>query len=76
VVRSTDSNDARRKRLEVTSHCVDAMTQGEVILEKIRKKWEKQIGSRELTNLEAQLTTLMGDAAIDPGAPGWVAHDG
>lgn len=75
VARAPDPNDARRKRLEVTNHGFEVMTLGEAILENARKKWEKQIGSAELANLEARLAALLGDAAIRIEAPGWVAQE-
>jgi DNA-binding MarR family transcriptional regulator len=75
VVSAPDPGDARRKRLQVTSLGFDVMAQGESILEKARKKWEKQIGPTELANLEARLAELVGDAAIRVDAPGWVAQD-
>lgn len=75
VVSSPDPNDARRKRLQVTSRGFDVMAQGEAILEDARQKWEKQIGPTELASLEARLAALVGDAAIRIDAPGWVAQD-
>jgi DNA-binding MarR family transcriptional regulator len=75
VASAPDPHDARRKRLEVTTRGFDVMAHGEAILENARKKWEEQIGSTELANLEARLATLVGDAAIRVDAPGWVAQD-
>jgi DNA-binding MarR family transcriptional regulator len=75
VVSAPDPNDARRKRLQVTGAGLEVMSQGEAILENVREKWKKQIGSTELANLEARLTALVGDAAIRIDAPGWVAQD-
>ena len=75
VKSSPDPEDARRKRLEVTSLGFDVMAQGEAILETLRTRWEKQIGPAELADLEARLAVLVGDAAIRIDAPGWVARD-
>jgi DNA-binding MarR family transcriptional regulator len=75
VVSAPDPNDARRKRLQVTGAGLEVMSQGEAILENLREKWKKQIGSTELASLEARLTALVGDAAIRIDAPGWVAQD-
>jgi DNA-binding MarR family transcriptional regulator len=75
VVSARDPNDARRKRVEVTTRGFEVMAQGEAILENARKKWEKQIGSTELANFEARLAALVGDAAIRIDAPGWIAQD-
>jgi DNA-binding MarR family transcriptional regulator len=65
-----DPNDARRKRLEVTSVGFEVMAQGEAILESVRAKWAKQIGPKQLAVLETQLTSLVGDAAINIDPPG------
>jgi len=75
VTSAPDPNDARRKRLQVTSLGFEVMAQGEAILEAARNKWEKQIGPKELAILEARLAELVGDAAIRIEAPGWVAQD-
>jgi DNA-binding MarR family transcriptional regulator len=75
VVSSPDPDDARRKRLHVTDRGHDVMSEGEAILARARKAWEKQIGSAELAMLEARLAELVGDGAIRIDAPGWVAHD-
>jgi len=70
-----DPEDARRKRLQVTPLGFEVMAQGEAILERIRQKWEDQIGRAELAKLEERLAALVGDAAIRVDAPGWVAQD-
>src|ERR1700710_2350944 len=45
VASEPDPNDARRKRLQVTTRGFDVMAQGEAILEHARKAWADQIGS-------------------------------
>ncbi len=75
VASSPDPEDARRKRLEVTSLGFSVMAAGEAILESTRQKWAEQIGPAELADLEARLAVLVGDAAIRIDAPGWVARD-
>ena len=72
VVSAPDPGDARRKRLQVTDRGLDAMAQGEAILDRVRRDWEKTIGQAEVAKIEAQLTELVGDAAIRLDAPGWV----
>jgi DNA-binding MarR family transcriptional regulator len=76
VVSAPDPGDARRKRLEVTELGFDVMAQGETILDGVRQAWEKTIGKAEVAELEAQLTKLVGDAAIRLAAPGSVAQTG
>jgi DNA-binding MarR family transcriptional regulator len=70
-----DPADARRKRLQVTPLGFDVLREGEAIFEDLRARWEQKLGAAELARLEASLTTLVGDAAVRPDAPGWVAQD-
>lgn len=73
LVSSPDPEDARRKRLEVTSLGFRVMAAGEAILEATRERWAEQIGAAELARLEAQLTVLVGEAAIRIDMPGSAA---
>jgi DNA-binding MarR family transcriptional regulator len=75
VSRDADPGDARRKRLRVTPLGFEVLRQGEAIFDELRDGWARQIGAAELAALEAQLTTLVGDGAVRPDAPGWVAED-
>lgn len=70
-----DPADARRKRLRVTELGLDVLRQGEAIFDELREAWERRIGATELALLEERLTTLVGDGAVRPDAPGWVAQD-
>lgn len=72
VLRDTDPEDARRKRLEVTPRGFEVLRQGEAVFDELRKKFEQQIGAAELAKLEEALTTLVGDKAIRIDAPGWM----
>jgi DNA-binding MarR family transcriptional regulator len=76
VVSSPDPADARRKRLRVTDRGIAVMTEGEAILDRVRARWQEQLGAAEIAELEERLTALVGDAAIRIDAPGWVARDG
>ena len=75
VSRGSDPDDARRKRLEVTPLGFEVLRQGEAIFDELRERWEQQIGAAELAALESQLRKLVGDGAVRPDAPGWVAQD-
>ena len=75
VSREADPHDARRKRLRVTPLGFEVLRQGEAIFDELRESWARQIGAAELAALEAQLTKLVGDGAVRPDAPGWVAED-
>lgn len=72
VVAGADPADARRKRLAVTPLGFAAMRQGEAIFERLRGEWSRRLGPGELETLEAALTKLVGDAVVQPEAPGWV----
>lgn len=71
VVREDDPTDARRMRLRVTDLGHDVTATGEQVFDDLRRGWEEEIGADELAALEAQLTRLVGDAAVRPEAPGW-----
>jgi DNA-binding MarR family transcriptional regulator len=75
VSREADPDDARRKRLAVTPLGFEVMRQGEDIFAELHAKWQAQIGVSELAELEAQLTTLVGDGAVRLDAPGWTPQD-
>jgi DNA-binding MarR family transcriptional regulator len=74
VARDIDPGDARRKRLEVTQLGFEAMREGEAIFDRLRDEWSKRLGKGELEQLEANLTTLVGDSAVQIDTPGWVGH--
>lgn len=65
----------RRARLEVTPLGFEVLRLGEAIFDELRAHWAKQIGTAQLVRLEAQLTTLVGEAPIRFDTPGWVAQD-
>ncbi|GEA79661.1 MarR family winged helix-turn-helix transcriptional regulator [Cellulomonas uda] len=70
-----DPSDARRNRLQVTARGCDVLREGEAVFEDMRARWEEKLGAAELAHLEASLAALVGDSAVDPGAPGWVGQD-
>nr|WP_269205421.1 MarR family winged helix-turn-helix transcriptional regulator [Motilibacter aurantiacus] len=73
VVREADPTDARRKRLRVTERGFALLKEGEAIFDELREQWARRIGSESLRQLEAQLSELVGPAAVRVDAPGWVA---
>ena len=75
VAREADPRDARRKRLRVTAHGFDMLSQGEAIFDELRDRWVRQLGAGELEHLETQLATLVGPFPIRFDAPGWIARD-
>ena len=64
VMSEPDPDDARRKRLSVTSRGFEVMILGEGILEEVRHRWAEQIGASALDELEQRLSALVGDSAI------------
>ena len=64
VMSEPDPDDARRKRLSVTSRGFEVMILGEGILEEVRHRWAEQIGASALDELEQRLSVLVGDSAI------------
>jgi DNA-binding MarR family transcriptional regulator len=74
VVRDIDPGDARRKRLEVTQRGFEAMREGEAIFDRLRDQLSQRLGDGVLEQLEANLTTLVGDSAVRIDTPSWVVH--
>lgn len=75
VASEPDPDDARRKRLHVTDRGRDLLRVGEAVFEELRADWAARLGTEELARLEADLRTLVGDRAVRPDAPGWVAQE-
>lgn len=70
VARMDDAKDSRRKLLTVTPLGHEAMAQGEAIFDDLRAAWARKIGEAALDRLQSDLSTLVGDTAVDPEAPG------
>ena len=75
VARDADPIDARRKRLQVTPLGFEVLRTGEAIFDELRGRWEKQIGTAQLENIEKHLTTLIGILPESFDTPGWMAQD-
>ena len=73
VAREPDPADGRRKLLRVTASGHDLMREGEDVFEGLRRQWEGQLGAAQLTQLEDQLTMLVGGAAIRFDTLAWMA---
>ena len=77
VVRETDPDDARRKRLRVTPRGHEMMALGGELFDRVRDRWAAQIGDRRLKDLESDLARLTGRppagtdalARLDDGRP-------
>ena len=75
VSREADPSDARRKRLCVTQRGFDMLRAGEAIFDDLRERWAREIGPDRLTELESDLTALVGRDAVRADAPGWIAAE-
>ena len=75
VATAPDPADGRRTRLEVTPRGREVLRRGEAALDGVRAQWAERRGRDRFAELEADLTTLLGDRAVDPSAPGTTAED-
>ena len=76
VSRDPDSQDARRKRLQLTPSGFEVLQTGERIFNQLRARWAEQIGMDRLEMVEAVLTErlrMIPNGFIDPG---WLAQEG
>ena len=76
VGRDPDSQDGRRKRLQLTRSGFEVLQAGEKIFNELRAQWAEQIGMDRLEIVEAVLTErlrMIPNGFIDPG---WLAQEG
>jgi len=64
IERTNDAADRRRMRLQVTERGVALMGEGEHVFDGLRAQWEKQIGVRQVRNIEKSLRNLVGSRGI------------
>jgi DNA-binding MarR family transcriptional regulator len=75
VERTSDSNDARRKRLQVTKLGFAVLREGEAIFDELRRRWARQIGPAQLKALENNLSKLVGPSPVRlDDMPGWLSR--
>lgn len=75
VTRASDPADARRKRLEVTTRGRELLRVGEAVFDDVRARLERDLGARQLAQLERQLATMVGDRPIRLDSPGWASQE-
>ena len=75
LVREPDPADRRRVRLRVTDHGHQMLREGEAVFDRLRQRWEEQVGADAVAALEATLRDLVGTRVIRIDAPGWDARD-
>ena len=73
LARITDPADARRKSLVLTPHGHDMLTQGQAILDAIRRSWAERIGKERFAEAENVLRELFGRSAEALDASTWPA---
>ena len=76
VTRDPDPDDARSKRLQVTSLGFAAMQRGAAIFDELRDKWADTIGLAQIESLEKCLSVLVGTMPERLNIPGWIAQNG
>ncbi|BCJ31476.1 MarR family winged helix-turn-helix transcriptional regulator [Actinocatenispora sera] len=69
VEREADPNDARRKRLRVTTRGHDMMTLGAALFTEVRDRWAAQIGAARLDEFQAHLARLTRNRPASPDGP-------
>jgi DNA-binding MarR family transcriptional regulator len=74
VAREPDPADRRRMRLYVTGHGRAMLREGEEIFNQLRGQWERQVGPAALSQVEATLRQLVGDAGGRLDTPAWLAR--
>ncbi len=75
LTREPDPADKRRMRLRVTERGLSLLQHGEEVFDRIRLRWEQQVGASSVAALEATLRPFVGPNLIQIDAPGWDARD-
>jgi DNA-binding MarR family transcriptional regulator len=75
LTREPDPGDKRRVRLRVTERGRSLLQHGEEVFDRIRLRWEQQVGADSIAALEGTLRPLVGPNLIQIDAPGWDARD-
>src|ERR1700722_2209121 len=74
VAREPDPADKRRMRLYVTDHGLAMLREGEEIFDKLRGRWEEQVGAGPLAQVETTLRQLVGNSGGRLDTPAWLAR--
>jgi DNA-binding MarR family transcriptional regulator len=59
VARKPDSNDGRRKRLQVTRRGREMVAIGAALFDDVRDRWAREIGEKQLRAIESHLAILV-----------------
>lgn len=76
VARAADPRDARRKIVKLTARGTDSLAASAEIFERIRGRWSRTLGERELRALESGLRRMTGDDVFRVDVPGWFGDRG
>jgi DNA-binding MarR family transcriptional regulator len=68
VARKPDSNDGRRKRLQVTRRGREMVAIGAALFDDVRDRWAREIGEKQLRAIESHLAIVVSASTIS--APG------
>jgi DNA-binding MarR family transcriptional regulator len=71
VGKAGDDTDHRRKLIRVSPRGIEALTQSAMIFEDIRTRWEAELGTPKLAQLEASLRTMAPGPTFRLDVPGW-----
>lgn len=75
LVRESDPVDRRRVRLRVTDRGHQMLREGEAVFDRLRGRWEEQVGADAVAALETTLRDLVGPRLIRIDTPGWDARE-
>jgi DNA-binding MarR family transcriptional regulator len=71
VHRAGDDADRRRKLVRLTPRGIEALTMSAMIFNDIRARWDRDLGSARLMELEKDLRTMAPGEAFRLDVPGW-----
>lgn len=70
--RADDPADARRKRVRLTAHGLDALTRSAEIFDGLRTEWARALGPDRVHALEEDLRTVVAPESFRLDAAGWL----
>ncbi|GAA4888957.1 MarR family winged helix-turn-helix transcriptional regulator [Streptomyces coeruleoprunus] len=74
--RTDDPADARRKRVRLTAHGLDALARSAAVFDALRTEWSRALGPDRLHDLEDALRTVVPPEAIRLDAANWLGGSG
>ena len=71
VQKACDDQDRRRKLVRITARGVEALASSAMIFDDIRSRWAGALGPERLSELEADLRTMVPGETFRLDVPGW-----